>query len=127
MVAGLRAHDASVFERVWELHRGRVFGFLVHLLGRRDLAEDLLQETFIRLARHAPRLAPDTRLRPWLLTVARNLAASHLRWQRLDGARLAELPRRSEDSSFPASPFEQAVVTEAESRLGEALVFLPPK
>ncbi len=39
----------------------------------RTLAEDLLDETWLRLVRHAPGLRPDTRLGPWLFTVARNV------------------------------------------------------
>lgn len=59
--------------------RPRVFGFLARLAGRKDLAEDLLQETFLRLAARGDGLAADTRLLPWLLTVARNLYVSDYR------------------------------------------------
>ena len=53
-------------------------------LAARDIAEDLLEETWLRLVKHAGRLRADTRLAPWLFTVARNLHVSFIvpgRWR----------------------------------------------
>ena len=49
---------------------------------RRDVAEDLLEETWLRLVTTAPRLADDTCLGAWLFTVARNLAIDEWRARR---------------------------------------------
>ena len=69
-----------------------VFAFLLRLSRSRTVAEDLLDETWLRLVRHAAMLRPDTRIGPWLFTVARNLYWSHRRAcvieetrERLDG------------------------------------------
>jgi RNA polymerase sigma-70 factor (ECF subfamily) len=52
--------------------RSASFGFLLRLCGRRDAAEDLNQDVWLSIARHAARLAPDTDLPAWIFTVARN-------------------------------------------------------
>lgn len=71
--------DAGGFDLAYERHHGRVYGFLVRLSGRTDVADDLFQETWLRFARHAAGLRPDSDLRSWLLAVARNVFVSHLR------------------------------------------------
>jgi RNA polymerase sigma-70 factor (ECF subfamily) len=49
------------------------------LIGRKDVAEDLTQELWLRLTARAWTLREDTRLGPWLFTVARNLCVSFWR------------------------------------------------
>lgn len=73
LVQGLRNGDAGPFDTVYDAWRGRVFGFLVRLSRSRTVAGDLLAETWLRLVANASRLRADTRLPPWLSTVARNL------------------------------------------------------
>jgi DNA-directed RNA polymerase specialized sigma24 family protein len=73
LVARLRARDTGEFDDVYDVYRPRVFAFLLRMTRNRTLAEDLLDETWLRLVSHAPRLLPDTRIGPWLFTVARNL------------------------------------------------------
>jgi RNA polymerase sigma-70 factor (ECF subfamily) len=65
-----------------------VFSFLLRLSGRRDTAEDLAQETWLKLAKAAPGLREDTTLAPFLFTVARNAFVSHRRWAMLDLSRI---------------------------------------
>jgi RNA polymerase sigma factor (sigma-70 family) len=88
LVAALRAGKPRAFDRAYALHRNSVFAFLLRLTRRRDLAEDLHQETFVKLAQKAASLLPDTRLLPWLLTVARNGFLSQRRWAFLDLTRV---------------------------------------
>src|SRR5690606_20259141 len=77
LVAGLRAGHRDALDRAFDALRPRVFSLLVRMTKDSALAEDLTQEAFIRLARSAPNLEPDTRLDAWLVTVARNLALDH--------------------------------------------------
>ena len=62
LVARLSAGDTGAFDEVYDAYRPRVFGFLLRMTRNRALAEDLLDETWLRLVRHATRLLPDTRL-----------------------------------------------------------------
>jgi RNA polymerase sigma-70 factor (ECF subfamily) len=121
LVRRLRAGDVAAFDEAYERYHRRLYGFLARLLGRRDLAEDLLQETWLRLAAHASGLRDDAKLLPWLFTVARNLCTSFLRWRVLEG-RVSGV-RPTEEGG--ASPFELAAASELERRLEAAIAALP--
>jgi RNA polymerase sigma factor (sigma-70 family) len=124
LVRRLKEADAAAFEAVYEAFRPRLFSFLVRLSRRRDVAEDLLEETWLRLVARAGELADDTCLGAWLFTVARNLFASWCRHRAVDEDRLSELT-----PSWPAprpgeTPFESAARSETERRLETALARL---
>jgi RNA polymerase sigma-70 factor (ECF subfamily) len=125
LVARLRAAEASAFDLVYARYRAPLFAFLLRLCGRRWLAEDLLQETWLRLARSATDLPADTRIRPWLYTVARNLFISYRRWAILDADRLRELGLWPGGGSETATPFEHFAGSETQRRLERALARLP--
>lgn len=122
--AGLRRGDAAAFDAVFAFYRARIYGFLVRWCGRRDVAEELCQETFLRLASHGPRLREDTDLAAWLFTVARNQARSWRRWSWLDAARVAEWAR-GRPGSAGDGPHSAAVVSEHAAALEIALAALP--
>jgi RNA polymerase sigma-70 factor (ECF subfamily) len=88
LVDRLRRGDATAFDRVYSTYHPRVFSFLLRLSGRRDTAEDLVQETWIKLAKAAPGLREDTTLAPFLFTIARHAFMSHRRWAMLDLSRI---------------------------------------
>lgn len=124
-VDGNGAHEPGrtgpAFETTYAELRAPLYSFLVRLSGRRDVAEDLLQEMWLRFARHAHELDDP---RPWLFTVARNLYRSYRRWAVLDADRLREL------GLWPAataaeSPFERLCASEGERALERALSSLP--
>src|SRR6185436_16305631 len=79
LVERLRRGDEAAFDAVFAAFNVRLFTFLLRLSRRREVAEDLLEETWLRLVRHAHALRDDTRLGPWLFTVARNLHVSYVR------------------------------------------------
>jgi RNA polymerase sigma factor (sigma-70 family) len=124
LCARLRRGEAAAFDEAYALHRARIWSFLARLAGDRALAEDLFQETWLSLARHATRLAEDTRLCAWLYTVARNHYRSHRRWALLDAARLRELGLGRPDQP-PPSPEILTEAGEAERRIEHALARLP--
>src|SRR3954452_16847753 len=91
LVARLSAGDTAAFDELFDAYRPRVFAFLLRMTRSRALAEDLLDDTWLRLVRHAPRLLPETRLGPWLFTVARHLYWNHHRDALVEASSLAEL------------------------------------
>lgn len=125
-LSGLRRGDGASFDAVYAAYRPRIFGFLVRMTGRRDVAEELLQDCFVQLARHAPGLREDTDLDAWMFTVARNRARSWQRWSWLDGARLAALGGALIGRVAAEDPFEHAAAGESARRLERALGALPP-
>jgi RNA polymerase sigma factor (sigma-70 family) len=122
-VSRLRQGDPAAFDAIYAQHRARVFSFLARMTGRRELAEDLLQETFLRLVRFAPRLAEDTRPGMWLLAVARNLCRSHYRWQFVNRDSLAALSDARVDD-LHATPFDLTSARELEREVQRALARL---
>jgi RNA polymerase sigma-70 factor (ECF subfamily) len=122
LVARLRRGDRAAFDAVFDHYRPKVFGFLARMAGRRELAEDLVQETFLRLAAKASLLAEDTLLAAWLFTVARNLYYSHCRSATLDAERLDQLALRTQEQK--PSPFEDAAASELGRRLERAFASL---
>jgi RNA polymerase sigma factor (sigma-70 family) len=93
LLARLRRGDGAAFDAVYAAHREGLFRFLVRLSRRVELAEDLFQETWMRLARHAHALRDGTNLGAWLYTVARNLHRSHARARLVDARALEALAR----------------------------------
>ena len=63
--------DAAAAALVRRYQRG-VFGVCFRMLGRREDAEDVAQEVFLRLFRHLDRWDPSRPLRPWLMTITVN-------------------------------------------------------
>jgi len=124
LIERLRRGDSAAFDEIYKVHCPRIFSFLARLTGRRALAEDLLQETFLRLCRFAPRLAPDTRIELWLYTVARNLARSHFRWSVVDADRLFGW-RQLTEADEQASPFDMTAARELERAVERGLLRLP--
>ena len=125
LVARLRAGDSAAFDAVYAAFNARVFGFLARLSRRRDVAEDLLEETWLRLVARAHRLQPDTELGPWLFTVARNLYFSYCRSRLLADSRVADLMGLWPAGTPRPSPFEETAASELERRLERALASLP--
>ena len=125
LVARLRAGDADAFDDVYAAFSTRIFTFLLRLSRRRDTAEDLVEETWMRLVRHAPRLQPDTRLGPWLFTVARHLHLSYVRSRLLEDSAEAGLIGLWPFHVPRSSPFEETAANELERRLERALATLP--
>src|ERR1044071_6511256 len=93
LVERLRNGDAIAFDTVYGELTRQLYTFLVRLTRRRDVADDLLEETWLRLVKHAGRLRPDTRLGPWLFTVARHLHASYCRSRLLEDSHAAGMIR----------------------------------
>jgi RNA polymerase sigma-70 factor (ECF subfamily) len=127
LVARLRAGDTGAFDEVYDAYRPRVFAFLLRMTRSRTLAEDLLDETWLRLVRHAPRLLPDTRMGPWLFTVARNLYWTHRRDSLVEETSVQELLRLWPSAPPWPSPFDLAAAGELERRVERALSTLSPQ
>ncbi len=125
LVGRLRTGDPNAFDAVYEAFNGRLYNFLARLSNRRDVAEDLLEETWLRLVAHARRLRPDTRLGPWLFTVARHLHASYCRSRLIEESHAAGLLGLWPHGRPQRSPFEALEADEASRRLACALGSLP--
>ncbi|MBS0373168.1 MAG: RNA polymerase sigma factor [Proteobacteria bacterium] len=64
--------DGGAFETLYRRHESRVYRFLCRQLGDRETANDLMQEIWFAVARHAARYEPRARFTTWLYTLARH-------------------------------------------------------
>ena len=125
LVGRLRDGDTAAFDEVYEEYRSRLYSFLARLSRSRDVAEDLAEETWLRLVASSGRLRPDTRLGPWLFTVARNLFYSYCRSRALSEAASDGLIGLWPGGSPQPSPFEETAARELERRVERGLAALP--
>ncbi|HET9221395.1 MAG TPA: sigma-70 family RNA polymerase sigma factor [Roseiflexaceae bacterium] len=119
----LRRGDDAAFEQLFLRYYGQVYRVLYSLVGGREPAEDLAQETFLALYHHPPSIAPGTTLIAWLCRVALNRGYNALRGERRERARVERL------AEPPAQPDPQAELLRAEerARVRAALARLPER
>jgi RNA polymerase sigma-70 factor, ECF subfamily len=122
LVAGLRRRDRIAFDALYARFHPRIWGFLVRLTGRRSVAEDLFQDTWLAAAQHASRLAEDTDLAAWLFTVARNRYRSWRRWAVLDGSRRETMAQEPIEPA--ASPDQEANARRTAAAVADAWLLL---
>ena len=125
LVARVKAGDAAAFDALHAAFNSRLFNFLARLSRRRELAEDLLDETWLRFVEVLPRLRDDTRLGPFLFTIARNLHVSYCRSRMIEDSRVSNMIGLWPLGTPHPSPFESTVASETGDRIDRAIAALP--
>lgn len=82
LLAGSTKGHKGDFRVLLERYEGELFNFLYHTTGDRQTAEDLFQEAFLQVFSNVERFRPGARFRPWLYTIAANLARDEMRRRR---------------------------------------------
>jgi RNA polymerase sigma-70 factor (ECF subfamily) len=131
---GLRQRDMALLHDLVEQYQFRLVRYLIYLLGRRDLVDDLVQETWLRVLERGRSYDGRSRFEPWLFTIARNLTIDQLRKRRIFS--LDSKPDSGDDpdqhhehpslASSAPSPFELAARTEEAHRIAHTLASLEP-
>jgi len=75
----VRDDSAAAFDELMLRYQNRLVTVLEHLVGRRDQAEDLAQEVFLRVYRARKRYVAGAKFSTWLYTIANHVAANSLR------------------------------------------------
>jgi RNA polymerase sigma-70 factor (ECF subfamily) len=96
--------DAAAWEPLVLAHQEAVFRLCYLLLGDPDDADDIAQEAFLRAWKHLKRFDPARPLRPWLLSIASNLASNR---RRSAGRYLAALTRAFRNEPATTSSTEE--------------------
>jgi RNA polymerase sigma-70 factor, ECF subfamily len=76
---GLRRRDPDLLDRLIEQYQHRLLRYLAYLSGNRELAEDLFQETWVRVLERGHQYDGRHEFSTWLYAVARNLTIDYLR------------------------------------------------
>ncbi|MBI5478103.1 MAG: RNA polymerase sigma factor [Deltaproteobacteria bacterium] len=98
LVARARRDEAWAREAIYRRHVGAIAAVLVRLLGRREEAEDAVQDTFLVAFTELARLRDTDALRPWLIRIAVHQA--HRRFRRRRLRRLLGLDRARDDATL---------------------------
>jgi RNA polymerase sigma-70 factor (ECF subfamily) len=125
---GLRRRDPDLLDRLIEQYQHRLLRYLVYLAGNRELAEDLFQETWIRVLERGHQYDGTHEFSTWLYAVARNLTIDYLRKKSplsLDG--LMEDEEHASLEPADTRPMAWQVVQQHEQaeRISAALISIP--
>lgn len=116
--------DQGAAEELYGRFASRVYGLGIVMLGNDAMAQDLVQDTFVKLWRSADRFdARRGRLETWVLLVARSLAIDALRRRVLDARSMERIGVERETSS-EAGPDEIAETEDMADRARRAMASL---
>jgi RNA polymerase sigma-70 factor, ECF subfamily len=125
---GLRRRDPDLLDRLIEQYQHRLLRYLIYLSGNRELAEDLFQETWIRVLERGHQYDGRHEFCTWLYAVARNLTIDYLRKKNpvsLDGLMDNEDAAPYEPADERPLAWEVMAQHEQAERVAAALVGIP--
>ena len=136
-VAKAKQGDPEAFRVLVDLHGRKLFRLAFRMTGREDLADDVVQEAFLKAYRSLHRFDGRSRFSTWLHRIGANCAVDLLRRQKgreislsdspVEGSgQVASSPLAAEPPSQAPGPERLALSGEIERRLGEALDSLTP-
>ena len=88
LLAQARGGDGEAFRLIFERYARPIISFIYDMVGQRELAEELAQETFVRAYRNLDAIREETKLSTWLFGIAKNVARESLRSRRRDDSRI---------------------------------------
>ncbi len=97
LMLAYKSGDARAFSTLVQRHRAAVFNFILRYVGHRQRAEDLLQETWLKVVRNSSEYQPKARFTTWVFTVARNLCVDNARKERFRKTSSLDGPVGSDD------------------------------
>ena len=127
---GLRRHDPELLDRLIIQYQHRLLRYLLFLTGSRDLAEDLFQETWMRVLTRGTQYNGAARFDTWLFTIARNLMIDLRRKRTMTSLEeLCEVDGEDRAYEIPSeepTPFDLYQIRENGQRVTAALLTLDP-
>ncbi len=131
-----RGEEAAYRELIRRYQRP-VFSLVYRMVRDRELAEDLTQETFVKVLNAIDRYRPEFKFSSWIFKIANNAAIDHLRKKELDTLSLegrpdATTPDRIEATSLQVrhrgeSPLDEVEARELGSQIEQAIAKLRPE
>ena len=111
----------SAFRELVRRYERPVFSLVYRMVRDRETAEDLAQDTFIKVLNHIDKYSPEFKLSSWLFKIANNVAIDYLRKRRLatismNGSPNARTASEIEATSFDVSVKQESALEELESR-----------
>ena len=126
---GLRRRDPDLLDALIEQYQHRLLRYLLHLTGNRAVAEDLFQETWLRVLEKGHLYDGRNRFVTWLMSIAHNVAIDHLRKRSLSS--LDEMKDPEDGTPFEPqatgpTPFDVAASHQQQEKFQAALSQVAP-
>jgi RNA polymerase sigma-70 factor, ECF subfamily len=129
VIEGVQAREDVAFDDIFAEYQDRIYNCVYRLMGNREDAYDLTQETFLRAYAALPKVTGELKVGPWLYRIATNLCMDQLRrrklirWEPLDSLLSVFSPK----SVAKDSPEGETLRTESREMVHRVLEKLPPK
>jgi RNA polymerase sigma-70 factor (ECF subfamily) len=126
--------DRSAFPQLVRRHQQPLFNFALRQVRAPQVAEDVVQETFVRVVQNAAEFKHEARFTTWVYTITRNLCIDHLRKRALrkhpsldeSKGEEGDGPTLGEQTADPRASVErEATGTELRERIARAVDTLP--
>lgn len=127
----LKAQDSQIFDQLILQYQQRLMRYLLHLIGNRELAEDLFQETWMRVLMRGSQFRGNSQFVTWLFTIARNLVFD-VRRKGSATRSFEEISETGDERSFrrttrERTPFDHCATLESGRIIAQALSALTPR
>jgi RNA polymerase sigma-70 factor (ECF subfamily) len=127
LMRSFASRDPGAADALYQRFAGRIFGLGLVMLGNDAAAQDLVQDTFVKLWRNAERYDRSRgKLETWVLLMARSLAIDAIRRRVLEARTVEHLDRPSEADQGPG-PDERVATLDLTDRARHAMSSLPPE
>jgi RNA polymerase sigma-70 factor, ECF subfamily len=127
---GLKRHDPELLDELIVQYQHRLLRYLLYLTGNRETAEDIFQETWMRVLKRGDQFNGKSRFDTWLFTIARNLVIDVRRKRTMSSLEAMREPgedgRSFDIAAEGPSPFDTYQTNESGQRVAEALLTLEP-
>lgn len=126
---GLRRHDPDLLDRLIEQYQQRLYRYLLFLTGQPALAEDLFQETWIRVLERGHQYNAKSKFESWLFAIARHLVIDVSRRKKVRSLEDLADPERNQPYELPdpraVSALQMLVARESEQAVQLSLLKIP--
>lgn len=115
LIAQFQAGNENAYLEIVERFKDRLFAFVYRFVGDRDLAEDLVQDTLVKVYTHRHAYREIARFSTWIYTIAGNLARTELRKRKRRATfNMSALGLGDREVEFPSEDYAPSKVTESE-------------
>jgi len=126
LLASVAKGDEAAFERLYGATRAKLFGVVLRILRRQDLAEEVIQEAYVKIWNNAGQFNPGMASPiTWLVSIARNRAIDVVR--KRGETSIEEEPAAMEVASDTPDPLARREMTEELKRILECVGQLDPE
>jgi RNA polymerase sigma-70 factor, ECF subfamily len=129
LVERLKAGDAKALDELFRRHRDAAYGIAFRLVGNREDALDVVQESFVHVMRGAAAFRGQSSFRTWLYRIVTHAALDYRRWRSLRTTESLDAEGAAEPGPGPAdrSPLEEATERDLKSAVERALANVSEK